>query len=171
MFIDESGLRLLSALVRSYAPCGQTPILHAFCSRAHLSIMAGLTLTGSFYTLVRRRALTSADSVCFLKALRRHLRSKVMVIWDSSPIHKREVCSFLSGEAGSDFLIEPLPPYAPELNPLDAGLWHQLKDVELRNRCCPNLTILTEHLRRAILRLRRKPGLVESCVRAAGLSL
>lgn len=87
-------------------------------------MMAALSVEGGIYTLVRARALTSADSVIFLRALRRRLNNKVMVIWDGSPIHKREVRAFLGAGAAKDFFIEPLPPYAPDLNPLDAGFWH-----------------------------------------------
>src|SRR5215471_11513902 len=58
IFVDESGFYLLPAVVRTYAPCGQTPVLRPFLTRAHLSVMGAVTSTGGLYTLVRAAALT-----------------------------------------------------------------------------------------------------------------
>jgi hypothetical protein len=46
-------------------------------------------------TLVRETALTSLESVVFLKHVRRETKSKLLVIWDGSPIHRREVMTFM----------------------------------------------------------------------------
>jgi hypothetical protein len=58
VFVDESGFYLLPAVVRTYAPCSQTPVLRPFLTRDHLSVMGAVTPTGSLYTLVREVALT-----------------------------------------------------------------------------------------------------------------
>lgn len=112
VFVDESGCYLSPGRVRTYAPCGQTPILRCFQTRDHLSVMSGLTMAGQLYTRVREAALTSADSVGFLKHLLRYL-GKVLVIWDSSPIHMGEVRDYLSHGAAAKVHLESLPAYAP----------------------------------------------------------
>jgi transposase len=168
VFVDESGFYLLPGLVRSYAPCGQTPLLHCFETRDHLAAMSGITMSGQLYTMVREEALTSAHSVLFLQHLQRHLGGKVLVIWDGSPIHKGEVRAFLSAGGAQFFHVEQLPPYAPELNP-DEGVWQQLKHVELRNLCCRDLRHLRWELHLAIMRLRRKPHLIQACFAGAQL--
>lgn len=33
--------------------------------------------------------------------------------------------------------MEPLPGYTPELSPAE-GVWHYLKNVEMKNLCCHN---------------------------------
>jgi transposase len=63
-----------------------------------------------------------------------------MVIWDGSPIHRREVTQFMATEEAKDISLEQLPSYAPDLN-ADEGVWQHLKNVELRNVCCKNLII------------------------------
>lgn len=130
-------------------------------------------MEGALFTLVRaKRALKSEDSVVFLRALRRRLGgSKTLVIWDGSPIHKKQVRAFLAAGAAREFQLEALPPYAPDLNPLDAGLWHLLKNVELRNVCCRDLAHLRLELGWAIKRLRHKTDLIQACFAGAGLSL
>jgi hypothetical protein len=43
VFADQSGFYLLPGVVRTYAPVGQTPILHEHLSRDHLSAMSAIT--------------------------------------------------------------------------------------------------------------------------------
>jgi hypothetical protein len=77
VFMDESGFYLLPAVVRTYAPCGQTPVLRPFLTRAHLSVMGAVTPTGGLYTLVREAALRGKESGQFLQHLRRHVAEMV----------------------------------------------------------------------------------------------
>jgi transposase len=170
VFIDEAGFYLLPALVRTYAPRGQTPILKALLSYDHLAVMSGITLTGKLYTLIRDRALHSGDSVGFLKHLQHQIHSKLLVIWDSSPIHRREVNSFMAQGGVKHIHLEQLPAYAPDLNPGE-GVWHYLKYVELRNLSCKDLTHLRRQLYLAIMRLRNKPQVIKSFFEGAGLSI
>lgn len=74
-------------------------------------------------------------------------------------------------EGGAERIhLEPLPAYAPELNP-DEGIWQHLKHVELRNVCGQSLPELRGELERAIARLRRKPHIIRSFFTEAGLPL
>jgi transposase len=168
--VDESGFYLLPGLVRTYAPCGQTPVLRAVYTRDHVSVMSGITMDGRLYTLMRNDALDSLDSVLFLKHLLPHVSEKLLVIWDGSPIHKGHVRTFLAEGGARQIHVEQLPPYAPDLNPGE-GVWHQVKNVEMRNLCCLNLAHLRCELGRAIKRLRRKPHVITACFAQAGLSL
>lgn len=171
MFVDEAGFYLLPAVVRTYAPCGETPILRPADLYAHLSVMSGITPAGQLYTLTREESLTGCASALFLKHLRRNTAEKLLVIWDGSPIHRSEEVKRLLAEVGSDGLhLEPLPAYAPDLNP-DEGVWHLLKYVEMRNLCCLDLNHLYRELRLAIRRLRHKPHLIQSCFAGAGLEI
>lgn len=174
VFIDESGFYLLPSLVRTYAPAGQTPILHTPCRYEHLSVMAAVTMEGQLFTRVRDHSLRSEDSVAFLRHLRRHLPDdKLLVIWDGSPIHRHKAMRAfrLSAEAEEHFIFEALPAYAPDLDPLDTGIWHHLKDVALANVCCHDLEELREKLTAAILGLRRKRHLIQAAFANAKLDL
>jgi transposase len=171
IFVDESGFYLLPAVVRTYAPCGQTPVLRPFLTRTHLSVMGAVTSTGRLYSLVRAAALTGKASRQFLQHLLHHVAKRLLVIWDGASIHwATEVKSFLANGGAKAVHLEPLPGYAPELNPVE-GIWEQLKYVELRNLCCWNLPHLSTELTRAIRRLRTKPHLIRACFAGAGLSL
>ncbi len=169
--VDEPGFYLLPGVVRTYAPCGETPILKALLNREHISLMSGVTPAGQLVTLERRRALTGAESVTFLRHLYSYCGSKLLVIWDGGTIHRSdEVKTFLSSGWGGKIHLERFPAYAPELNP-DEGVWQQLKHVELRNLCCRDLDHLESELTLAIRRIRRKPELIQSFFTGAGLDL
>ena len=102
VFCDQSGFYLLPMVVRTYAPVGQTPILHEHLSRDHLSAMSGITLEGKLYMLEQDRAFKGEDVVRFLKHLMHQIPGKLLIIWDGSPIHRsRAVKDFLASGASS----------------------------------------------------------------------
>jgi transposase len=170
VFVDESGFYLMPGRVRTYAPCGQTPVLRWPYTRDHVSVMSGITMDGHLYTLVRAEALDRLDSVLFLRHLLPHVSAKLLVIWDGSPIHKGEVGTFLADGGAKQIHVEQLPPDAPDLNPGD-GVWQHLKRVEMRNLCCRNLVHLRRELDLAMKRLRRKPHVITACFAEAGLPI
>jgi transposase len=171
VFEDESGFYLLPGVVRTYAPEAQTPALHEVQTRDHLSVMGGMTPQGQLYTLVRQQSLNGLHTIEFLWHLGRVAGTRLLVIWDGSPIHRRaEVNDFVSETRGKVWL-EALPGYAPDLNPWDEGGWHHLKDVEMRNLVCRDLEELDQEFHLAVGRLRQKPHLVRSFFAQAGLKI
>ena len=171
VFADQSGFYLLPAVVRTYAPIGQTPVLHEQLSRDHLSVMSAIPLEGKLYMVEQEKAFKGEDAVRFLKHLMRKIEGKLLVVWDGSPIHRgRAVKDFLASGASSRVQLEQLPGYAPELNP-DEGIWKHLKYVELKNLCCQSLSELRVELRKAKERLRHKTDVILDCIRQPGFEL
>ena len=118
MWVDEAGFYLLAGVVRSYAPRGQTPVLHVPLTRKHLSVISGVTLQGRLLTQMQEQAFDSAGVVCFLRHLQVQLGARLLIIWDGAPIHfEGAVKTFLTTEAGRQLCMEQLPGYAPDLNP------------------------------------------------------
>jgi transposase len=173
VWVDESGFYLLPGRVRTYAPRGRTPVLRVRLTRDHLSVIGGVTPDGKLLLQVAAdRALRSPDVVRFLRHLLAHLPGKLLVIWDGAPIHRGQpVKAFLAAGAAGRVHLEQLPGYAPDLNPLDQGVWQHLKRVELGNVCCTDLGHLHRELHGAAKRLRCKPHLIRGAVRHAGYHL
>jgi transposase len=166
--VDESGFYLLPAAVRTYAPCGRTPILRVPLSRDHLPAISGISPDGALFLMAQERALNSTDVVRFLRHLLEVVPDPLLVIWDRGPIHRGQLVKDLLAEVGRDRLqVEPLPAYAPDLNP-DEGIRNYLKRVALRNVCCPSLGHLRAALPEAAIRLCSKPEVIQGCVREAG---
>jgi transposase len=162
VWVDEAGFYLLAGVVRSYAPRGQTPVLHVPLTHDHLAVISGITAQGQLLTRMQARAFKGPDVVRFLQHLQGQLGSRLLVIWDGAPIHHdKAINAFLAGGTAEQIQVERLPGYAPDLNP-DEGVWHYLKSVELGNVSCHDLAELRRELRLAIGRLRHKPEIIRS---------
>jgi transposase len=168
VWIDESGFYLLPLAVRTWAPCGQTPVLTVPLTHDHLSAIGGITPQGRLLLQSQERAYHSEDVVRFLRVLLRKITGKLLVIWDGAPIHRGQpIKDFLRRGAAKRLHLEQLPGYAPDLNPAE-GIWNYLKRVELANRCCADLATLVLALRRAKERLRHKRSVIQACFIQAG---
>jgi transposase len=170
VFVDESGFYLLPGVVKTYAPKGQTPIMDEWQTRDHLSVRGGVTPQGKASSLVRPKSLNGLHSIEFLVHLGHLVGDRLLVIWDGSPIHRRAEVQEFVAEARGKIHLEPLPPYAPDLNPVE-WLWKHLKKVELRNLACLNLEQLHMELHLALGRVRQRRALVRSVFEGAELEL
>jgi transposase len=130
---------LLNPLVRrTLAPRGQTPSLPVTAGhRRKISVIAGLSLSpvtrqpGLYFEAAPDRHFRSADVAHFVHDLLRHLRGRVILVWDNGLMHKGEPIRQLLADFPR-LSIEYLPPYAPTLNPVEQ-LWNQLKYGALAN--------------------------------------
>lgn len=169
LFVDESGFYPLPFVTRTFAPKGQTPVLRAPCTRDHLSAISAVTEDGRLFFKVKDGAFNSDDMTVFLDHLQRHMQGKLVVIWDGAPIHRsKRIRAYLADGAAARVRLERLPGYAPELNP-DEGVWSHLKCVELKNLVCHGLDELRDEMRKAVMRLRMKPRVIQGCFTHAGL--
>jgi hypothetical protein len=71
--LDESGFYLPPAVVRTYAPVSETPILHHPLSHDYLSVIGAVGLHEKLYFQVYEEAIRSAEVIRFLKHLLRHI--------------------------------------------------------------------------------------------------
>jgi hypothetical protein len=78
VFVDQSGFYLLPTVVRTYAPVGQTPILHHLLTYDHLSVISASTPQGKPYTMVQEGSIKGPDVVRFLKHLLRRISGKLL---------------------------------------------------------------------------------------------
>jgi transposase len=162
-------LYLLPAVVRSYAPVGQTPQLYHKLTRDHLSIIGAVGLNEKLYFQVHEKAISSGEVIQFLRHLLRHIAGKLLLVWDGAMIHRsKAIKQFLSGGAQGRIHLKPFPAYAPELDP-EEGIWRHLKRVEMRNLCCADLTEARREFRAACQRLRQKPHIIRGCLKHSGL--
>ncbi|MEK6284100.1 MAG: IS630 family transposase [Acidobacteriota bacterium] len=167
VFLDESGLSQKPHRVRTWAPKGQTPVLEFDFTWKNLSVIAGLTLW-RFYFRLHPGPIKSAQVIEFLQHLQRHVRGRLLVIWDGAMIHRsRAVRDYLDGLKGKIW-AETLPAYAPELNPAEY-IWGHLKQHELPNLCAQDVSQLGWHGRAALRRMRRRPKLITAFWKQAEL--
>jgi hypothetical protein len=106
-----------------------------------------------------------------LEELRRFLAGeKATLLWDGLPSHRSAAMRSWLNNQRSWLVVERLPAYAPELNPVE-GLWSSLKAVELANLTSPTLAQVIDQAHQGVERVRRTPQLAYSFLRHTGLSV
>ena len=170
LFVDETGVYLLPGVVNTWAPVGETPILHHHLSKAHLSIISAVSPEGDLYFHVQQHAYNSDDVIAFLLAVHETIPGKLLVIWDGATIHHGDKYEAFLAQGAAEWLqLERLPGYAPELNP-DEGIWEYLKYVELKNVCASTVEMLQAVVLKALDHIRQMGTIVKAKFKEAGLS-
>jgi transposase len=132
-----------------------------------LSVIAGITWW-RFYFRLYPGTIRSPQVVEFLDHLRRHLRGRLLIIWDGLRQHRSRMIRDYVDELNGQIHLEYLPAYAPELNPVEY-IWGHWKNHELPNFCPKDFAQLSSQARRALRRMRRRPTLVRAFWKQAEL--
>jgi putative transposase len=136
--IDETGLFLNPLVRRSWAKIGKTPEIDADGGhRDKVSVIAGVSVSptrqrlGLYFATEPDGFYTTDKVIEFVRDLLKHLRGKLVAVWDRGNNHKGPLMrKFLS--RNRRLTLEMLPPWAPELNPVEP-VWSWLKCGELAN--------------------------------------
>ena len=176
MFWDESGVSLLPVTRRTWAPRGVTPVLHHHFNWKRASMAAGLCYGsrggGAALAFHHQADAYNTDTlVQALGELRRFLGGqKATLLWDGLPAHRSKAMAAWLGRQRHWLVVERLPGYAPDLNPVEA-LWSNLKGVELANLAGDTLNDVITAAERGIQSIRDTHHLAYSFLRHCGLSL
>jgi transposase len=115
-------------------------------------------------------AIKSVEVVSFLHSLARTIQSKLLVFWDNASIHHSVlVKTYLASDEGKRFTIIPLPPHAPDCNPIE-WLWAWVKKNHLANLAAKNLGELSTAWQRALAAARSNIDLIFACFRASAIA-
>jgi transposase len=84
---------------------------------------------------IKEGAYNTESLIEFLTDLHEHFDGdKVTLIWDGLPSHKSKQMKAWVATQRHWLLVEQLPPYAHNLNPIEQ-VWGNVKNVELANLC------------------------------------
>lgn len=130
MLIDETGAMLNPLVRRSWSRKGDTPVIPSDGGhRKKVSVIGALSLShpgrrlGLYFQTLPCGYFTADAVAAFLRQLLRHLRGKVVVLWDGGPNHKGPAIR----EVQADYprlTLERLPAYTPQMNPVEwVGSW------------------------------------------------
>jgi transposase len=180
-FIDESGVKLTPPVRRTWAPKGRTLVLRHRYRRGKQLSMCGLVAyrpaDGDSESVavwmgfeLLEGAYDTRQCIRVLDGLGSQLgHQPTTVIWDNlGAHHARALQQWAATQPW--LVVEYLPSYAPELNPVE-GLWANLKGCELANRCCADRTELIATAQVGSIRVRRDPELLRSFLAGTGLTL
>jgi transposase len=161
---DESTLQLCRNVVKTYAPCGQTPTLALQDVKGfqYVCIASSINTKGDMFFQIRPKAFNGEVIVNYLTDLLKTTDKKIMLIWDNASWHKsQEVKDFLNTELGKRLWLANTPPYSPELNP-DELVWANLKKVQIPNRNAKNVKELTQIAQKGMENIKKDTKLVAS---------
>jgi hypothetical protein len=168
---------LLAPLVRrSWAPCGQTPVLYQR-GRHHkkVSAMAALCVAPRrhqvrlYFRLHPGKEVDATLAIQFLRILDQELQTRCCLLWDRLNAHRaKKTTAYLATVPH----LHPffLPAYAPELNPVEY-VWSFWKMNPLANVAVPEVYELALRTRHSGRSLQRKPELLRSFLRHSPLFL
>lgn len=157
---------------RTWAPRGHTPIQHAWDRHDRLSTIGALTIPPrhrhiGLYWDMQPGNIHGPDVANFLKRVHNHLRKDLILVWDRYKVHHAAVNQLYN--LGVNWLrVEWLPPYAPDLNPVEA-IWNHTKCVDLANFIPDDLQKLGTAVNKSIERDRANVALKRSFFDFAGL--
>ena len=162
----------MSPLKRTWAPCGETPVVHT--SIAHhdrLNVLGAVFLTAGgkrlrLHVQLHSHNLTGHHIIGFLTHVLRRRRGQIVLVWDNHPTHRRKtVQQFLARHPRLH--VFPFPSYAPELNPAE-NLWTQT--TEYTAGTAPRrVDELRDNVLAGLQRLRRSQARLWACLYASAL--
>ena len=98
----------------------------------------------------------------FLQHLQRHIPGKILILWDGAPIHRSLLVKNHVAATRRRVIVERLPAYAPELNPVEY-MWGHLKTHEIANLIATKAWELSLEATAALRRMRRRNSIIAAC--------
>jgi len=163
LFIDETGLRLIPFIAKTWAPRGRdnTPIIRHCGHWTKVSMISAVSQRGKLYFQTQLTDFDGPSCVHFLRHLLRATRRRLIVIWDNAKIHKNRAVKKFLGENATRIEAHYLPPYAFELMPVE-GFNGYIKTHELKNVVAKDTPELHANVRRKARKIQRNRALVRS---------
>lgn len=177
VFLDESGLLMAPLVRRSWAPCGQTPLLlQRGAHHRKVSVIAALCVTPArdtvrlYFRLYPDADIQARHVIRFLTRLQKELGGPWVMLWDRLNAHRARLTSnFLAAHPQHPCPVF-LPAYAPELNPVEYA-WGYLKTNPLANLARFDTLSLCRTASHHARSLQRQPDLLRSFLRHSPLFL
>lgn len=172
-FSDESAFSDKPMVRRTWAPKGKTPILKVPGGWITRSVISLITCSPQgkrprLYFEIGKGAVNADTFLGFLKQVRRHIRGNLILIIDNLRVHKaKKVSGYLNAQTHR-LSVEYLPPYAPELNPVEY-LWSSRKRKDFGNAEIPDGASLDRRIRASGQRAKKDPHLLKGFLRASTL--
>ena len=143
---DEAKFQLAPEYKRIWFPKGEKPKAAFLWSSKKLITFGALTSTHKFFYEFydSQNSLTFSHFLwIFIKRLNR--KKKYVFILDNAGFHKTQPIRNLLNKYSSFISVEYLPPYSPELNPIETN-WKVTKNNVTKSQYFPDLDSMQEAL-------------------------
>jgi len=159
MFQDEARFGRISEHRRCWCPAPERPTCLSLVSQENIYAYGAVSFPGGqFESLVLPRCDTDCMQVFLDEISSRHSEEKILMITDGAGWHKSK-----SLEVPKNIRLYFLPPYSPELNPVE-HIWDELREKGFHNRVFSCLDALEDHLVNELRKLEDAPEVTQSIV-------
>ena len=175
--MDESGVLMAPLVRRTWAPRGQVPLLaQRMGKREKVSVAGAIWLPPDwnsfhwFSSTLLNSYFNSQQVAAFLEKFLREVSGPLVLVWDGGPMHRGEPIRRLLANTHGQLTLEQLPPYSPELNPVEFA-WSWIKYGRLCNFVPKDSQFLLSRVLGELTHLHRHPELLRSFFSAAKLRI
>ncbi|WP_405827230.1 IS630 family transposase [Streptomyces sp. NBC_00105] len=181
VFEDEAGFSMTPPVARTWGRRGHTPVIRVRGRSRRRTSVAALCCykPGEESRLIHRprthlllkgarKSFSWKDYRDLLVRARIQLDGPIVVVWDNLNTHR--TAGLKRYEAEHDWLTTVhLPPYAPDLNPVEA-VWSLVRRA-MANTAFDTPDDLDRKLRRELRRIQLRPHLIDGCLTTTGLTI
>ncbi|MGQ0711789.1 MAG: IS630 family transposase [Rhodoferax sp.] len=159
MFQDEARFGRISDVRRCWAPKPMRPLCQAMLTHEYTYVFGAVDVcTGELDSLVLPHVNTQCMQLFLNEVARRHPGEKIVMVIDGAGWHRSDKL-----RAPDNIYLLKLPPYAPELNPIE-HVWDELREKYFHNRVFQSLDALEAHLVDALSSSEQDPATIASIV-------
>ena len=165
LFEDEASFWLDGTLHRTWARVGCQPRVDTFGLRKTAHLFATVALHDADFSYWFAEVFNGQTFWAFLKRLVAKYRGrKIFLIIDNAPCHHLpEAGKLWLWENRKRIELHRLPPYSPELNPIEP-VWKVTRKMTTHNRFYATTDERDAALRKTFAAFRRKPSLISAHV-------
>ena len=141
MFQDEATFGRISDCRRCWCRYPLRPMVRKMISRQYTYVFGAVSpLDGQFDTLLLPQVNTECMQLFLDEVAQRHSQDNIAMVLDGAGWHTARNLI-----VPSNMRLLPLPPYSPELNPVE-HLWDELREKHFHNRIFACLDAVEQHL-------------------------
>ena len=159
MFQDEARFGRISDVRRCWAPRPLRPLCQGMLTHEYTYVLGAVDVcTGEFESLILAHVTTGCMQLFLNEVSARHPDEKIVMVIDGAGWHRSDKL-----KAPDNIYLLTLPPYAPELNPIE-HVWDELREKFFHNRVFKSLEALEDHLAAALKAWEQDPKVIASIV-------
>lgn len=159
MFQDEARFGRISDVRRCWAPYPIRPLCQAMLTHEYTYAYGAVDVcTGQLDSLILPHVNTDCMQVFLDELSQRYPDERIVMVMDGAGWHRSGAL-----KAPSNVYLLKLPPYAPELNPIE-HVWDELREKFFHNRVFESLNALEQQLMAGLNALEKNTETVRSIV-------
>jgi len=157
MFADEARFGRINSPRPCWAPIGVRPEVACQLVREYTYLYGAVSpKDGKCVFLVMPAPDTECFQIFLNTVAKKYSRSVILLVVDGAGNHCSEEL-----EIPRNMILQPLPPYSPELNPQE-NIWDEIREKIFKNYALKSMDEVNDKIDEAALYIERNPKLIKS---------